>query len=169
MLIDSRVCAVILAMVLHGTASAQESPSVRVDPSVDGFAALSVADIASSVQWYEKHFGLSRVLSHTSDDGAVRVIVLSRQGLTIELQQHSAAQPLPPPDGKAFLRHGIFKFGVGVTDVREAVARLEAAGVKIFVKPFEDQDGRYVAAIIGDNSGHLVHLFQRTATMPKAK
>lgn len=168
-MIGRSVCVVILSMVMQGAVLAQESPAVRVDPNVGGFAALSVADIASSASWYERHFGLSREFSHTSKDGSVRILVLSRQGLTIELQQHSAAQPLPPPEGKGFLRHGIFKFGVGVTDVREAAAKLKAAGVTILVKPFEDQGGRYVAAIIRDNSGNVIQLFQKAATKPKAK
>jgi catechol 2,3-dioxygenase-like lactoylglutathione lyase family enzyme len=99
-------------------------------------------------------------LSHRSPDGAVQVLVLSRPGLALELQQHRTAQPLPPPGGKAFLRHGLFKVGIQVLDAREAVARLEAAGATVLVRPFEDQGGRLLSAVVQDPFGHTLQIIQ---------
>jgi catechol 2,3-dioxygenase-like lactoylglutathione lyase family enzyme len=156
---------VAIALFSHATLAAEAPPTVRV-AAAQAFAALSVADLAASSRWYETHFGLARGFSYTSEDGAVRIQVLSRPGLTIELQQQAAAQPLAPTDGKAFLRHGIFKFGIGVLDLRAAVARLEAAGVRVLVAPFEDQDGRVLAAVIMDDSGNWLQL---TEARPSAR
>ncbi len=150
-----------IAMLAPGLAAFAEAPSVRIDARADAFAALSVPDISASATWYQRHFGLAKDYSFTSDDGSVRILVLSRPGLTVELQQHSTAQALRPPAGKTFLRHGIFKFGIMVSDVRDAVAKLSTAEVQILVKPFEDQGGRYLSAVIVDNSGNTVQLFEK--------
>lgn len=157
-----------LAAILEPRAMAEDGPTVAIDPDWAGFAAISVRDFEASTNWYIRHFGLKKGFTYRSDDGSVQIAVLSRDRLTIEIQQHVAAQAAPAPGNKAFLRHGIFKFGVGVQDVRTAVARLEAAGVSVLVKPFDDQDGRYASAVVTDNSGLGVQLFQRIKASPAA-
>lgn len=145
---------------LFQPAHASDGPTVQRDRDAFSFAAITVPDIASSAEWYEKHFGLARGFSYVADDKSVQILVLSGPGLTIELQQHSDALPLQAPAGKSFLRHGIFKFGARVADVKGAVKGLEAAGVSVKVAPFEDQNGGFISAVISDNSGNLIQLFQ---------
>ena len=113
----------VVAMLVQALPATAENPSVRVAPQSEAFAALSVPDITASAEWYQKHFGLTKGFSHSAEDRSVQILVLSRPGLTIELQQHASAQPVQPAGGKTFLRYGIFKFGVSVLDGREAVAK----------------------------------------------
>lgn len=143
-----------------GKAPALEALPARVDPAAGAFAALSVPDLAACAAWYRKAFGLTPGFSYRSPDGAVQILVLSRPGLALELQQHTTAQPLAPPAGKAFLRHGLFKVGIQVLDTREAVARLEAAGATVLVRPFEDQGGRLLSAVVQDPFGHTLQIIQ---------
>src|SRR5688572_10289012 len=63
--------------------------------SVTGsFFALSVADVASSSQWYSENLGLEVVMEVPKGDGQPGVIVFVGGGLIVELIVHDQASPL---------------------------------------------------------------------------
>lgn len=90
----------------------------------------------------------------------MEIEVLSERGFTIELQQHKSAISNNPPEGKTFLQHGIFKFGVSVTDVRAAVTTLKNCGATVVIEPFDDNNAKTVMAVIKDDSANLIQLIQ---------
>lgn len=144
----------------------KQAQRVALEQSAASFAALSVPDLAASTRWYQRQFGLTAQFHYQADDHAVAIVVLSAPGLTIELQQHSAAQVPQLPQGKAYLQHGIFKVGIQVQDLQQALRVLQANGTQLEVPAFTDPNGRFHSAIIRDNSGNLLQLFQPIRTKP---
>jgi len=89
------------------TGAKTETPgrSDRLIGEVKGaFFALSVADIETSARWYPEKFGLA--VDMRSKSGKTSVVVLSGNGLTVELIRNDDAMDL----GKdAVLAHGFLK------------------------------------------------------------
>ena len=155
------------ALALPLTARAQSSPAAVHEtpfPAVGGaFFALSVPDLAASTRWYEEKLGLRVVMRVPSRDGAA-VTVLEGNGLIVELLQLDAARARPdtvPARSGAQYVHGIFKVGVLVDDFDATIARLRGRGVAIAFGPFPAREGQHANAIIRDNAGNLIQLFER--------
>lgn len=121
--------------------------------SVSGaFLAVSVSNMAESVQWYTEKLGLSVTFQANSPE----VTVLEGGGLMVELIRNPAAEPGPtPPD----LRHGVFKAGFLVKNFDATVEELRARGVAIAFGPFPAQGKQRANVLIRDNAGNLIQIF----------
>jgi catechol 2,3-dioxygenase-like lactoylglutathione lyase family enzyme len=127
------------------------------------FFALSVPDVRASAKWYAEKLGLSVVMDQPRQAGAA-VIVLEGGGLSVELIQHDDASPRP---GKAsglesrVLEHGVFKVGVVVADLEQALSTLRRRGVPILLGPYPARGRQKANAIVQDNAGNLIQIFGR--------
>lgn len=118
------------------------------------FFALSVADIEASAKWYEEKLGLS--VEMRTKSGKTSVIVLSGNGLTVELLRHDDATD----SGKdALLSHGFFKAGLVVENLDKTLEELKARNVQIAYGPYPARDGAMANFIIKDNAGDLIQFF----------
>lgn len=118
------------------------------------FLALSVADIEASSKWYEEKLGLA--VDMRTKSGKTSVIVLSGNGLTVELLRNDDATDL----GKdALLAHGIFKAGLVVENLVKTLEELKARNVQIAYGPYPARDGAVANFVIKDNSGNLIQFF----------
>ena len=146
----------LIAVCLVATAvlpSAAKDSRLPFKPVTGAFFAVSVPNMAESVQWYTAKLGLSVVLQVANPE----VTVVEGGGLTVELIRNPAAQPGPaPPD----LRHGVFKAGFLVKDFRSTVEQLRARGVTIVAGPFPEQANQRANVVIADNAGNLIQIFE---------
>ena len=124
------------------------------------FFALSVADLEASAEWYSEKLGLEVVLSVPRTNG-VAVTVLEGGGLIVELVEHDDAVPPGCAEANPALCHGMFKVGVLVKDLDKTLEKLAARGVPVAFGPFPAQANQRANAIIRDNAGNLIQLFQR--------
>ena len=123
---------------------------------------ISVADLETSIVWYESNLGFSleSTVPVPEDEGRVAMLV-GEGGFRIELFELPGAAPLP--DGR---RHpapdlrtqGIKHVAYGVTDIDAREKRLRAAGADIVwdVRVHEDVKVLFVR----DNTGNLVELVE---------
>ena len=158
----------LLLLALPVTLRAQAPASVRRAAAVSdtapalgevrgAFWALSVADLAASTRWYSETLGLRVTLRMPPSNGAA-VTVLEGGGLTVELLQlEGAAARVEGPERTL----GYFKAGVVVEDLTRTLATLRARGAEVAMGPFPARDGQRANAIIRDNAGNLLQLFQR--------
>jgi catechol 2,3-dioxygenase-like lactoylglutathione lyase family enzyme len=147
---------VMLALALLATLSHESSAAKRVppfEPVTGAFFALSVPDMAPSVQWYADKLGLSVVFE---SPGVPAVTVLEGAGLTVELIHDPAAQPGPVSPER---QHGLFKAGFLVEHFELVVADLMARGVTIAFGPFPKQGRQRANVIIRDHAGNLIQIF----------
>jgi catechol 2,3-dioxygenase-like lactoylglutathione lyase family enzyme len=124
------------------------------------FFALSVANLEASTQWYTEKLGLEVVLNVPRTNN-VAVRVLEGGGLTVELIQHDDAAPAGCAATDVVLCHGMFKVGVLVKDLDATLGKLAGRGVPVAYGPFPAQGGQRANAIIRDNAGNLIQLFER--------
>jgi catechol 2,3-dioxygenase-like lactoylglutathione lyase family enzyme len=119
------------------------------------FFALSVQNLAESVQWYSDKLGLTVTLE--AHNGNVDVTAVEGGGLLVELIHDPAATPagVPRPE----LLHGVFKAGFLVKDFEKTVAELRTRGVDIAFGPFPAHDKQRANVIIRDNVGNLIQIF----------
>jgi len=115
------------------------------------FFAVSVPNLAESVQWYSEKLGLA--VSLETSGGGVDIRVLEGGGLIVELIHDPAA----PPPGAA--RQGIFKAGFIVKDFDRTVEELRARNVSIAFGPFPASNSQRANLILRDNAGNLVQIF----------
>ena len=146
------------ALLQTGTAGAGTEPPAPSDTPCGGvkgaFFALSVADIEASAKWYAEKLGLA-VEMHTKS-GKTSVVVLSGNGLTVELIRHDDAMDL----GKdALLVHGLFKAGLVIENLDKTLAELKARNVPIAYGPFPARADAMANFIIKDNAGNLIQFF----------
>ena len=157
--------AVALALALPAAARGQAAPATSAPPftSVTGsFFAISVADIAASVRWYEEKLGLKVVMAPRGGNG-ITVAALEGGGLLVELiQNDSAGVRVAPASGKddPSLVYGIFKAGLIVTDLAGTLEALKQRGVELAFGPYPARNGQMANAAIRDNSGNRIQLFQ---------
>ena len=144
------VLAVCLLVAAASPALAKENPQ-PFKLLTGSFFAVSVPNMAESVQWYSEKLGLAVTLETSS--GGVDVRVLEGGGLIVELIRDPAA--LPP--GAA--RQGIFKAGFIVKDFDRTVKELRARNVDIAFGPFPASNSQRANLILRDNAGNLVQIF----------
>src|SRR6185295_5353666 len=108
------VCALPLSVMSGQSTAATPEP---LFPAVKGaFFALSVPDLGASARWYAEKFGLKRDME--SQGAPFSVVVLSGNGLTVELIHNDNAAPL----GKDVqLVQGIVKAGLVVDDLDKVI------------------------------------------------
>ena len=149
----------LLLVLLVGAGSAEAKPT-EAFKTTGAFFAVSVADMASSVAWYENALGLDVVMEQRQ--GGFAVTVLAGGGLTVELVQIDGARPLPvaaPGVTDPQMIHGVWKAGFFVHDFDRAIAELRARGVTIAFGPFPANGNQKANAIIRDNAGNLLQVF----------
>ena len=124
----------LLALLQTRTVGARTEPPAPSDPPFAGvkgaFFAVSVADIEASTKWYAEKLGLA--VEMRTKSGKTSVIVLSGNGLTVELLRHDDAMDL----GKdALLAHGFVKAGLVVENPDKTLAELKARNIPIAYGP----------------------------------
>lgn len=124
------------------------------------FFAVSVADLEASAQWYSEKLGLEVVLDVPASGGTA-VRVLEGGGLIVELARHDDAVPSGCAATDPALCHGVFKAGVLVKDLDKTLEKLAARGVPVAFGPFPAQSNQRANAIIRDNAGNLIQLFEK--------
>lgn len=149
----------ILAVCLVAALSARSEAKSHAQPfkaPTGAFFALSVQNMAESVQWYSEKLGLSVVFEVR---GGVDVTVLEGEGLIVELIRDPAARPaiVARPE----LLYGVFKAGFLVKDFEDTVQELRARGVQIAFGPFPARDNQRANVIVRDNEGNLLQIFGR--------
>lgn len=120
------------------------------------FVALSVPDLEASARWYERTFGMSRVMTVPRTGAIAGVVALEGAGLIVELIQHDSARVATE---RPELTHGIAKAGFIVDDFDATVAELEARGVKFFSGPYPARSGVRANAMFRDNAGNVWQVF----------
>jgi hypothetical protein len=118
------------------------------------FFALSVADIEASANWYAEKLGLT--VDMRSKSGKISVIVLSGNGLTVELLRHDDATDLGQDTQ---LVHGFVKAGLVVDNLDKTLAELKARNVPIAYGPYPAKPNAPANFIIRDNSFNLLQFF----------
>ena len=123
-----------------------------------GYVLLYVKDVPSSLDFYEKAFGLPRRFFHDDDGkaygeletGAARLAFASRALVAAHLKQEvTLAEPDRPPLG--------FEIALVTADVPALFARAVAAGAAPVSAPETKPWGQQVA-YVRDNAGFLVEL-----------
>lgn len=141
-----------LAVALAATPASAKDHELPFKPVTGAFFALSVPNMAQSVQWYSEKLGLTVTFQLASP----QVTVLEGGGLVVELIRDPAATPGPP---EPTAKHGVFKAGFLVKDFDSAVSELRARGVTIAFGPFPAQNGQRANVLIRDNAGNLIQVF----------
>jgi len=142
------------ASMLLILASASHSKRDVPFKSVGGaFFAVSVPDMAQSVQWYSEKLGLSVTLE---SPGVPAVTVMEGGGLIVELIHDPSAQPGP---ARPEQEHGVFKAGFLVKHFDETVEELRRRDVTIAFGPFPPQGGQRANVLIRDNASNLIQIF----------
>jgi len=148
---------IVLSLYLVAALASLAEAKERSEPfkTVSGaFFAVSVPNIAQSVQWYSEKLGLSVVFE--AHDG-IEVTVLEGGGLVVELIHDPEAQP--PSVSRPGLLHGVFKAGFLVKDFEKTVEELRARSVEIAFGPFPARDHQRANVIIRDHAGNLIQIF----------
>lgn len=119
---------------------------------------IRVADFEASVRFYVEGFGM-KVLDRFSVEsrGAAAIYIGFndyRSGGVLELVQHRGDKT-PYTHGT-----GYGHFAVGVADVPAMVARLEAMGAEVDLRPKVLMDGGPQVAFVKDPDGYLIELIQ---------
>jgi catechol 2,3-dioxygenase-like lactoylglutathione lyase family enzyme len=157
-------CSVLVsASLLAQTTWGQTQTPVPKQAIVDTrgmFFALSVADLDASSRWYSEKLGLEVIFSVPETNGFA-VMVLEGGGLTVELVHRDNAVPDPCGATDPTLCHGLFKMGLLVTDLDRTLEKLAARGVPVAFGPFPEQPNQRANAIIRDNAGNLIQLFEK--------
>ena len=156
-----KIVCLLLALALPAslptrTINARTEPPA--DPPFSGvrgaFFALSVADIEASGKWYAEKLGLTVEMRTKSNKTSV--IVLSGNGLTVELLRHDDAMNL----GKdPLLAHGFVKAGLVVEHLDETLTELKARDVQIAYGPYPAKAKTMANFIIRDNASNLIQFF----------
>src|SRR5262245_251309 len=150
----SRFTGLVLCFLVSLPSHAQaKDHALPFKPVTGAFFALSVPNLAESVQWYREKMGLSVILEN---HGVPEVTVLEGGGLTVELVRIPSAQPGP---AQRELTHGVYKAGFVVKDFETTVQELRTRGVTIAFGPFPPQANQRANVLIRDNSGNLIQIF----------
>ncbi len=144
-----------LALGLAGWSSAGTSDSHH-DAGYH-LAALTVADLDSSVIWYGS-LGFVERNRMTVRDGRSHVVLMERPGLILELTHHEdqvAVADLVDPAPRRFLILGIFKFGMPFAAFDSLVEAMDI-GEQVFLDPTFNVR----SVLLTDPSGIAVQIFQ---------
>src|SRR4029453_13001250 len=134
--------AVCLVSALAATSEATERPQ-PFKALTGAFFAVSVPNMAESVQWYADKLGLAVVLEAP---GGVEVTVLEGGNLIVELIHDPSARA--GGEARPELRHGFYKAAFFVKDFQRTVDELRARGVPIAFGPFPAQGNQRANVII---------------------
>lgn len=133
---------------------------IQVSQKSDHFVAISVLDFEQSKLWYEKFFGLKEIYNYQTESGDLKIGIYANSGFKIEIQYHATASESKVPKDKQYLETGVFKYGLGIKNFSKAIDLFKRNNVNFVVEPFDDQVSGSRSAIINDNSGNLIQLFE---------
>jgi lactoylglutathione lyase len=129
-----------------------------MNPPSLGYVILYVNDVAASLAFYEKAFGLTRRFFNDADGKAYGELETGAARLafaSIALAEEHLKQKITPAAlDKAPL--GV-EFALTTSDVKELFVRAVNAGATIVSEP-ETKPWGQIVAYLRDNSGHLVEL-----------
>lgn len=124
------------------------------------FFAISVRDVDASARFYRKVFGLATKKELKPGDGGYRVLILGSDRLVVELG-HGRDFRIGEDPLRRHLVAGVFKVGFYVTDLSLALRALAEHGISPVVGPFVEKDLGIRSAVIHDNEGNAIQLFER--------
>lgn len=158
------VALILISSSLLSRTAMGQSPGKESTPAIvathGAFFAVSVADVKASSRWYAEKLGLGVVQDAAIAKG-VSVVVLEGGGLIVELVQLDDAVPSTCAANDAAKCHGIFKAGVLVEDLGKTLEKLAARGVPVAYGPFPAKPNQRANAIIRDNAGNFIQLFEK--------
>lgn len=138
----------------------KRAKKATIETTRGAFFSLSVADLEASSAWYAEKFGLTVVMDRPKADG-VAIRVLEGGGLIVELIERDGAAPTPCATSDPTLCHGLFKVGFLVKNLDSTLDKLASRGVQVAYGPFPAQGNQRANAIIRDNAGNLIQLFEK--------
>ena len=125
------------------------------------FVALSVSDLDASVEWYGRALGLEVVRALDLPDASVRVRLLRRDDVIVELIEH--ADPIGPDPSHAgeppFRFLGLTKGGVFVGDIEASHEWLLSQGVAADPQIGYDEGIGFRTFIFRDPDGNILQAF----------
>jgi catechol 2,3-dioxygenase-like lactoylglutathione lyase family enzyme len=102
-------------------------------PSIE--LGLVTTNLDAMVDFYEGFLGLELQGVIDFEDGSQRRYALGSS--VLKLVTYTSAPPLPPTPGGGKAQAGLRYFTIGVTNLREVAAKVEAAGYEIVEPPTE--------------------------------
>ena len=117
---------------------------------------LTVARLDDAIAWYGEHLGLTELEARWSVEGrGLEIAYLAGQGVRVEVFEWADASHLPACGRD----HLAFR----VADIEAEVARLEAAGVEVTVRPAHVAAASLTYAFFADPDGNKLELVQTDA------
>ena len=154
---------ILVAMVTVGIGTAPgPRPVAQAEAPGTAFWAISVPDLDATIEWYSERLGFR--LIHSAQRGDIRVALLRSADVVLEVVSIPTAiarEQVAPPIERDFQLHGVFKVGVFVEDLEAQISRLETRGVEFVSEIYYDPNLDARSAIVKDNSGNSVQLFER--------
>lgn len=135
--------------------------------------AISVADMARSLAFYQQMFEMEQVCPPFPFSGekhervlalpgvAGRMAVLAKDGFFLELFEFDHPRPAAKDPNYPVADHGLTHFGVVVEDIEATYQRLVDAGVR-FHSPVTQFPGGMKAAYGRDPDGNVFELLERS-------
>jgi len=141
-------------------AAENSSPAAPIPLESQFNFGISAEDAEKTAQWYEGSLGLTRVKTGTFPGG--KFIILGSPRVSVEIiQQDSAVDARKQLNiDHDYLLHGFFKIGLYVKDLDATIARLKRTNVRIHLERGTDEQLRLRFAIIHDNEGNTIQLFE---------
>jgi len=121
--------------------------------------ALSIADVDRTLEFYG-HFGLTKTLDMTTDDGQLRIIQLSDDAYRIELFWSPAMKPTPVTDEFAgeINRTGLKHVGFWSDNLDADLPALAKVGIKPCTEVMQARSMSTRYLFFRDPDGHWVEL-----------
>ena len=152
-----------------GPATAQENQDAVEDVASGewrfagpAFVALSVADLEAAAAWYTRVLGVEEFRAVEAPDGSVRVRLLRRSDVIVELIAH--AEPIDARaahgDAPDFRFLGIFKSGLFVEGIDALHGELLAHGVRTDAEIGVDEAVGARTFIFRDPDGNRLQVFE---------
>lgn len=151
--------------LMAGVASAEDAAQAPIE-ATPYFAAISVADVDASADWYRRVFGLEVVRRTDLSERGIRIRLLRSEHAFLELVENAearAAAEIDPAFEKPYLVHGPFKLGFLVDQLEVTVERLKGLGVPLRGRVVTEADGSLRSVQIEDPDGNILQLFERLA------
>ena len=126
-------------------------------------AGLAVADLEASAAWYRDLLGFEVDVRWQTDDGSVRMAMISRGTARVELFETDddvAGPDEERPLMEQFRRRGWKHLALEVPDLDVARSELEQAGVPLLSEPAEGAAGTVRYLFIRDPDGNPVELLE---------
>ena len=142
-----RSLGLLLILLIAGACTIHEDVT-RARPHL---VALSVPDLAHSIEWYQNILDFDLESNDSYPDYNVSIAMLAIPGFKIEMDEHSLAVsqiPYLPDSTNPATLHGIVKLAFWVEDFARTVEQARSAGAEFISEP----------AVLADNSSSFILL-----------